>query len=326
MRISDTGSQPGSRLLKTLERTAPLSEPLSEAEKERRAKEREDARGVASTLGEVDTRSRTARRDGLAEELQRVLQLLETIKRIGDPKAAAKAAEQLARRIAGLSRQLAEAERDLPAGAAGKGAGGGAVGAAGATVPKAAAPATGAGPAAPSSTPAGTSAAASASPDTAAATGPADTSGPGADSAVPAAAPAGSVQAIKDGKPKPGDRDGDGEPDRTDKTPDSADRAGADRAGADRAGTRAQEPAAPSILPKEKPTLRSEGTAVLLKAAAEVLEELRKVVEKAANELEFSDPEEADKQRKNARDIRGLSNTVAGYSSGLETPRVSLSA
>ncbi|MEQ8815447.1 MAG: hypothetical protein RIM96_01545 [Thalassobaculum sp.] len=67
--------------------------------------------------GEAAGKSRTARRDALARDLQRLLEVARKLNGVGDLRSNADALQSLAREIAKVARALADAERALPAAA-----------------------------------------------------------------------------------------------------------------------------------------------------------------------------------------------------------------
>lgn len=89
---------------------------LALADRERLAKAREEGAALVAKLGEVEDKARTARRDALVKELQRLMEMAATLRKIADPRMAGDMAQSMARQIAGIARQLADAEQALPPG------------------------------------------------------------------------------------------------------------------------------------------------------------------------------------------------------------------
>ncbi len=87
---------------------------LSPADRELLARKREEGGTVMARLAAVEEKARTARRDALKQELQRLMEMAAALRKIADPRMAGNMAQTLARQIATIARQLAEAEQALP--------------------------------------------------------------------------------------------------------------------------------------------------------------------------------------------------------------------
>lgn len=266
---------------------APRPGPSAEAGREPPAGETETAANLASAE-EAAGQAKTARRDALTRDLQRLLEIARKLKGVGDLRRGADAMQDLARQIAKVARALAEAERSLPPD---KRQG----------VPSVAVPsAAPAGPAqeesdgeaeaAPDATAEG-GASEKAAPDAAAETeaAPVDR-GPRATEAAagrdPAEAPAGDDPATDgpDAEATPGDTD--------------------------------REPA--------RNGSSHEGTARLLKEAAGLLERMRDAVLDALRLELVIDPEAAKERAKGAREIQGFANELRNLGGTLSDPAAGL--
>jgi len=85
------------------------------AQPERRIGERSDEPAdLLAGAEQAAERSRTSRRDALAQDLERLIEIARRMNGVGDPRQNADAMAEIARDIAKVARKLAEAERALP--------------------------------------------------------------------------------------------------------------------------------------------------------------------------------------------------------------------